>query len=281
MAEVRSQGSPSGSRPAGGPSQQPLTDMRFRLQPVDRCVSQAEKIANIQRHMQALETTHRELLKIQDRLDLANKAYTFARLVKDTSIGFLDLAASALAGPAGRTARGGIAAIDAATSLSEIAHGQGNAATIAMRTANSVNSLINADTPVGKVVQMKANQALGLTQGILDMNNAANRADRQQQVEKMGVALTADSIASIAGLASVREGDVSSKVGRVAELVKAAYNYNAALTETFDQRLRTVEDIRATRDAYIHSHRMAMIRLRANLTEALALLQSCSADNPR
>ena len=45
------------------------TYRRLRLDPPAQCVAQAQKAANIGRHIQALEDTHRELMAIQDRLD--------------------------------------------------------------------------------------------------------------------------------------------------------------------------------------------------------------------
>lgn len=73
------------------------TYRRLRLAPPAQCLAHAQKAANIGRHIQALEDPHHEPMAIQDRLNFANKVYSFARIVKDTSMAFLDLA-GAIAG---------------------------------------------------------------------------------------------------------------------------------------------------------------------------------------
>lgn len=251
------------------------TYRRHQILPPAACTIHIQKIDNIGRHMRAMEDTHRELMSIQDRLNFANKAYTFARLVKDTSVAFLDLAGAIVGGQAGVVGGLGNAAIDTAGSISEVAHGQGDATTIALRTANSVVSNLPTKGAGGQFGVMSGQQVIGVANTANEMRTAPNIQTAQQKAAQGGVNLMADSIKGVADMASTAEGDTYSKVGRAAALVKAAYAYDRALNETLEQRLQTEFDIASARQVYIHNNRMVMQRLRRDLTEAMDLLKSC------
>lgn len=252
---------------------------RHQIRPPESCVVHAEKIDNIGRHMRALEDTHRELMAIQDRLNFANKAYTFARLVKDTSMAFLDLAGALAGGQAGVVGGLGNAAIDTASSISEVTHGQGDAKTIALRSANSIVSNLPAKGAGGQFGVMSGQQILGMATTVNEMTSAPNLQTAQQKAAQGGVNLLADTIKGVSDMASTAEGDRFNKIGRAAALVKAAYAYDRALNETLEQRLQTEYDIASARQVYIHNNRMVMQRLRRDLTEAQTLLQGCMSGN--
>lgn len=255
------------------------TYRRHQILPPAACTIHIQKIDNINRHMRAMEDTHRELMTIQDRLNFANKAYTFARLIKDTSVAFLDLAGAIVGGQAAKVGSLGNAAIDTATSLSEVAHGQGDATTIALRTVNSVASNLPGKGAGTQFGAMSAQQVIGMANTVNDMKTAPNVQTAQQKAAQGGVNLLADSIKGVADMASSTEGDTYNKVGRAAALVKAVYAYDRALNETLEQRLQTEYDIASARQVYIHNNRMVMQRLRRDLTQALELLESCQSGN--
>lgn len=251
------------------------TYRRLRLDPPAQCVAQAQKAANIGRHIQALEDTHRELMAIQDRLDFANKVYTFARIVKDTSVAFLDLAGAIAGGKAATVGSLGVAAIDTATSVSEVAHGQGDALTIALRTANSANSVLKGPGAGGTFGQMSGQQAIGMAQTVNDMRGAPSAGAGQQKAAQGAVNLMADTVKGVADMAATSESDRYGKAGRVAAIIKAAYGYKAALNDTIEQRIATEYDIATSKAVYLHNNRLIMERYRRDLREAMDLLNQC------
>ncbi|TWI29905.1 hypothetical protein [Paracoccus sulfuroxidans] len=251
------------------------TYRRLRLDPPAQCIAHAQKAANIGRHIQALEETHRELMSIQDRLNFANKAYTFARIVKDTSVAFLDLAGAIAGGQAATVGSVGVAAIDTATSVSEVAHGQGDAATIALRTANSANSVLKGPGAGGTFGQMSGQQTIGMAQTVNEMRSAPSAGAAQQKAAQGAVNLMADTVKGVADMASTSESDKFGKAGRVAAIIKAAYGYKAALNDTIEQRLQTEYDIASAKAVYLHNNRLIMERYRKDLREAMDLLNQC------
>lgn len=248
---------------------------RNRLQPAQSCVAPGAKVANIQRHIQAVEDQYRELVDIQDRLDFANKAYTFARLIKDTSVAILDLAGAIAGGQVARTASLGTVAIDSAATLSELAHGQASPAETALRTASGAAAAVNPKNAGGRFAAAKARQVIGMANRANEMRNAPTRDAATAQAMSGGVDLMADTVLVITETAKKVDGDVYDRVGRVANLIKAMNAYRDALNGSLEQRLETVYDIRSTKQVYLHQNKLMMTRLRKDLAEAMAELTSC------
>lgn len=248
---------------------------RHQIRQPQTCSVHSEKVDNIRRHMRALEDTHRELLTIQDRLDFANKVYTFGRLVKDSSIAFLDLAGALVSGKAGVVAGVGKSAVETAGALSEYAHGQIDGTTLSLRVANSAAANIQPNGAGGQFAAMSARQALGTAQTVDDMRNARTHDEAISRGIQGNVNVMADTVKDMANMASTSGSDRPARIGRAAALVQSAYNYQNALNETFEQRLQTEYDIASTRQVYLHNNRLAMQRLRKDLNEALGLLETC------
>lgn len=249
---------------------------QYRLLEGSSCLTLFEKGENIRRHMRALESANAEMMRIKDRLEFLDKAILVTTLIRDTSYAFLDMAGAALPG-ADRVSKPALIAIDSVTSAGEIRTGQGDAATIALRTANSVNSL-NMPGKLSNVAQYKAQQALNLAQGAKDMADAKDRATKQMQGNKMSIALMADSVKSWADMA-VRDPknvrDPGRIVGGVAVAIKAAYSYHANVTLAFEQYAKSSEDSAMDRAALLNAHTISMQRLRKAYDESLAALEAC------
>lgn len=254
---------------------------RHQIRSPQSCTVHTEKLENIRRHMQAIEDTHRELMTIQDRLDFANKVYTFGRLVKDSSIAFLDLAGALVGGKAGLVGSIGNSAIETAGAVSEYAHGQIDGTTLSLRTANAMASAAQPKGAGGQFAAMSARQALGTANTVNDMRNAPSHEAALASGIQGNVNVMANTVKDMAEMASSAPTDNYAKVGRAAALVQAAYNYQNALNQTFEQRLQTEDDIRSTRQVYLHNNRMTMQRLRSQYGEALELLQSCMSGGGR
>lgn len=254
---------------------------RNQLRNPQSCVSQQAKIENIKRHMRALEDTHRELMAIQDRLNFMNKVYTFGRLVKDTSIAFLDMASASFPEPVARTAGMGIGAIDTLGAVSEAAQGQGTWSNVALRGANAVVSNVKTNSAAETFTQMSMKQVLGTSQNVHDMATAPDRKAALEKGVQGNVNVMADTIKDMADLAEKSDKANAGRyqtIGQVAGVTKAIYNYQKALSETFEQRLQTEYDIASTRQLYLHNNRLVMQKLRKDLNEALDLLIACQAN---
>ena len=249
---------------------------QYRLLEGSSCLTLFEKGENIRRHMRALDSANAEMIRIKDRLEFLDKAILVTTLIRDTSHAFLDMAGAALPG-ADRVSKPALFAIDGFTSAGELATGQGDAAKIALRTANSVNS-VTMPGKYSNVAQYKAQQAINLAQGSKDMADAKDRATRQMQGNKMSINLLADSVKSMADM-SIKDAknvrDTGRVVGGVAVAIKAAYSYRVNVTQAFEQYAKSSEDNAMDRASLLNAHTISMQRLRKSYDESLAALEAC------
>lgn len=247
---------------------------RHHLTPPQSCSTHIDKIASLSRHMAAMEETHRELMLIQDRLDFANKAYTFARLVKDTCVGFLELA-GAIGGPqAARVSGLATAAVDTAQSASEVAHGQADTAEVVRRSLGTLNSM-GESGPGGTFMRMKIQQGMDIEKMANDIRNAESRSEAQRRFINGMFQTLANTVASMAELAE------NQTLGRAVALVKAVQNYRSSLNDSFDQRIQTEYDIASARQRYLANNAEFMRRARNDLNEAMDLLNACQGREVR
>lgn len=249
---------------------------QYRLLEGSSCLTLFEKGENIRRHMRALDSANAEMIRIKDRLEFLDKAILVTTLIRDTSYAFLEMAGAALPG-ADRVSKPALFAIDGFTSAGELATGQGDAAKIALRTANSVNS-VTMPGKYSNVAQYKAQQAINLAQGSKDMADAKDRATRQMQGNKMSINLLADSVKSMADM-SIKDAknvrDTGRVVGGVAVAIKAAYSYHVNVTQAFEQYAKSSEDNAMDRASLLNAHTISMQRLRKSYDESLAALEAC------
>lgn len=237
------------------------------------CIDVSMKVTNIRRLINSLEETRNSRIEINGKLQHGNKMIMILGIVQDTAMAFLDMAGALVPGKLGGVvASGGNAAINTAQSISEVAHGQGNAADIGIRTAESVLSMVPGGNMGGDYAKAKVGMVLGGAKPAVEAARG-NKAEAATQARAFAINSALDT--AIATANSAGESKVAGGIGKGLSIVKAANSYSAALdkrsSDYWDQQTglmieKAELEAKFTRD---------VARLRSQLNEALAEFESC------
>ena len=240
------------------------------------CVDLSRKIANIQRQIQALEDYTTEMqssIRTQQRL---NKGLLLATVVRDTCVAFLDLAAALAPGKTGEwTAKLGNAAISTASSVGEIAAGQGDALTIGQRTFDTAAGLVPGNSAGAIMGVAKAQQASSIAT-LIKASGESDATTREREVIKTSTIMMLDNAISTVDLAKLgREAPGLDKVGKGLSMVKASANYGFNLRSAQDAYFNEDYALMQRKFDVDFNYTQGLKKLGKQLTEALAVFEEC------
>ena len=240
------------------------------------CVDLSRKIANIQRQIQALEDYTTEMqssIRTQQRL---NKGLLLATVVRDTCVAFLDLAAALAPGKTGEwTAKLGNAAISTASSVGEIAAGQGDALTIGQRTFDTAAGLVPGNSAGAIMGVAKAQQASSIAT-LFKASGESDATTREREVIKTSTIMMLDNAISTVDLAKLgKEAPGLEKVGKGLSMVKASANYGFNLRSAQDAYFNEDYALMQRKFDVDFNYTQGLKKLGKQLTEALAVFEEC------
>ncbi len=240
------------------------------------CVDLSRKISNIQRQIQALEDYTSEMqssVRTQQRL---NKGLLVATIIRDTCVAFLDLAGALAPGKTGEwTAKLGNAAISTASSLGEVAAGQGDALTIGQRTFDTAVGLVPGNSAGALLGVAKAQQASSIA-SLVKASGESDATARQREVIKTGTIMMLDNAISTVDLAKLgREAPGLEKVGKGLSMVKASANYGFNLRAAQDSYFNEDFALMQRKFDLDVNYAQGLKKLGKQLSEALAVFEEC------
>lgn len=240
------------------------------------CVDLSRKIANIQRQIQALEDYTTEMqssIRTQQRL---NKGLLVATIIRDSCVAFLDLAAALAPGKTGEwTAKLGNAAISTASSVGEIAAGQGDALTIGQRTFDTAAGLVPGNSAGAIMGVAKAQQASSIAT-LIKASGESDATAREREVIKTSTIMMLDNAISTVDLAKLgREAPGLDKVGKGLSMVKASANYGFNLRSAQDAYFNEDYALMQRKFDVDFNYTQGLKKLGKQLTEALAVFEEC------
>ena len=240
------------------------------------CVDLSRKITNIQRQIQALEDYTTEMqssIRTQQRL---NKGLLVATIIRDTCVAFLDLAAALAPGKTGEwTAKLGNAAISTASSVGEIAAGQGDALTIGQRSFDTAVGLVPGKSGGAIMGVAKAQQASSIAT-LIKASGESDATAREREVIKTGTIMMLDNAISTVDLAKLgREAPGLDKVGKGLSMVKASANYGFNLRAAQDSYFNEDYALMQRKFDVDFNYTQGLKKLGKQLTEALAVFEEC------
>ena len=240
------------------------------------CVDLSRKIANIQRQIQALEDYTTEMqssIRTQQRL---NKGLLVATIIRDSCVAFLDLAAALAPGKTGEwTAKLGNAAISTASSVGEIAAGQGDALTIGQRTFDTAAGLVPGNSAGAIMGVAKAQQASSIAT-LIKASGESDATTREREVIKTSTLMMLDNAISTVDLAKLgREAPGLDKVGKGLSMVKASANYGFNLRSAQDAYFNEDYALMQRKFDVDFNYTQGLKKLGKQLTEALAVFEEC------
>ena len=240
------------------------------------CVDLSRKIANIQRQIQALEDYTAEMQSSIRTLQRLNKGLLVATVIRDSCVAFLDLAAELAPGKTGKwTAKLGNAAISTASSVGEIATGQGDALTIGQRTFDTAVGLVD-DKSAGAILGVaKAQQASSIAT-LIKASGESDATAREREVIKTSTIMMLDNAISTVKLANLgSEAPVLDKVEKGLNMVKASANYGFNLRSAQDAYFNEDYALMQRKFDVDFNYTQGLKRLGKQLTEALAVFEEC------
>lgn len=237
------------------------------------CIDMSAKVTNIRRLINSLDEMKNARLEINGKLQHGNKMIMILGIVQDTAMAFLDMASALVPGKLGGiVASGGNAAINTAQSISEVAHGHGNATDIGIRTAESALSMVPGGAMGGDFVKNKVGMMLGAAKPAVE-SARGNRAEAATQARAFAINSALDTAIATAG--SAGDSKVAGGIGKGLSIVKAANSYSAALdkrtSDYWDQQTGLMIDKVEIEAKYTRD----IAKLRAQLNEALGEFESC------
>lgn len=247
-----------------------------RLQPPTRCATEADKVRNLQNHIAAIQAAHRDMMKANDKIDFGNRAIVVTGLIRDTCVGFLDLAASLVPGKAAQNvAKAGSTAVSVADSAGEILAGTADPTTIALRTLGNVNGSLKPTSVGGQIAQLKVKQFTNLAPGVV-AGVKGDRVKAQAELQKGTINTLIDTVSASVKAASTAPTDKYARTVQGLGVVKAALNYNAAVAARLDTYLNDQTANRISRAEFETSHKTQIRRLEEALRAAQREHTICS-----
>ncbi len=244
------------------------------------CKDVSSKIANIKRQINSLQNRTEEILNNNAKLSGYNKKILFASLVKDTCIGFLDLAAALVPNKAAaRAAELGLASISATEAAAEYSFGQSSGIETVHKLASAGVSAMPGET----VLQSTAKFGAGVLVEGAGVVLASTGDDRDKATES-GLAYAGNTmmdIASVLEAAATEAGESwAGSLGKGLNSIKvivAANRYDRNLEKNFDRYLDEKTRLDSQRNDTIFHYRKKAGDLELQLRNALTFFQSCPA----
>ncbi len=255
---------------------------QFQIMVPETCQLESQKVTNLRAQLAELEANMQEVDRVHDHLQLLSKAELVTAIIMETSIGFLDLAASLVAPinpAAGKVAKSGAAAVKSAKSVGEYSMGQMNAAQLGADLSKNGLSMVETKSIAGKVMLDQAKMHVDAASLAI---NAASGTD-QAKLKQQGLDFAKDETVRNVELVGEAMGEAS-KMGKVSKALSlldgvytASRDYRSALDARFDTRIEQNIAARSSMLAQKAALKRMMSRISALLDEAIREFQACAA----
>jgi hypothetical protein len=246
------------------------------------------KVANLRAQIRELEDQMAEVDRIHDWLIFLSKGELISAIVMETSIGFLDLAASIVTPfnkQAGKVAKQGGVSVKSVKDLTEYKMGKKNFAQLSANAAKNALGLVDADKMelAGKVMLNQAKTHVDAARIAINATSGASQSDMAQDT---------GAFAKDAGLRNLETvGDALGEASKTAKVSKAlslldgvfsaAIDYNKALESRFDTHLNNTMSARSSMMVQKANLRRVMTLIKDRLQEAMVEFDSCVAGSQK
>ncbi len=265
----------------GGASSHSL--MRFDPQ---SCSTEQQKVANLRTLVSDVEAQIKEVETLADKMEFYATGELVAAIVMETSIGFLDLAASAFSSlnpAASRAAKAGVLSIKSAETAGQAYTGQISGSAAAANLANNAVQLgfsqAKPNSMGGKVMLNKAKMAYdSAVLGVKSATGASEADMRREGIDYLAGQISDNGNLMADGLEKAGMDTASNSLKSlvvVGDMYVAAGRYQEALEKRFDARIEQMVNTQT----WVMNQKMTLstllTTLRSRLDEAVRALESC------
>ncbi len=261
---------------------------RYDIKVPQSCGTEAMKVANLRAQIRELEDQMAEVDRIHDRLIFLSKGELISAIVMETSIGFLDLAASLFTSinpQAAKVAKQGAVAVKSVKDVGEYKMGKKNFAQLSANAAKNALGLVDTGKMelAGKVMLNQAKTHVDAARIAINATSGASQSDIRQD---------AGAFAKDAGLRNLETvGDALGAASKTAKVSKAfslldgvyaaANDYNKALESRFDTHLDNTMSARSSMMVQKANLRRVMTLIKDRLKEAMVEFDGCVAGSQK
>ncbi|SPH27504.1 hypothetical protein ASD8599_03970 [Ascidiaceihabitans donghaensis] len=237
------------------------------------CVDLSAKIRNIESQIKSLEDIT-QAQKSNNALQMRlNKGLLVATIIRDTCVGFLDMAA-ALAPTEQQQKFAGIGStlITSTQTMGEYYTGDANMGDVALKAASEFSNYKSSSTPIGIASNHVAQTHIGAA-GVANTAFKGDKAATQKAGLKYAVDVSFDNAILITDM--TKNQPVMGKVGAGMRVAKAASSYGFALDTAQDNYWSEHDRLQSSAFATEHNYIMGMRRLQTDLSNAVASFEEC------
>lgn len=240
------------------------------------CVDLSDKIRNIGTKIQSLEDiTNAQKANNAWQMRL-NKGLLVATIIRDTCVGFLDMAA-ALAPTEQQQKFAGIGStlITSTQTMGEYYTGDANMGDVALKAASEFSGHKSSSTPMGIATNHVAQTHIGAA-GVANTAFKGDKSATQKAGLKYAVDLSFDNAILITDMTKDQPGTpVMGKVGAGLRVAKAASSYGFALDTAQDNYWSEHDRLQTAAFSTQHNYVTGMRRLQTELRNAVASFEEC------
>ncbi|MEL6617277.1 MAG: hypothetical protein AAFP16_00260 [Pseudomonadota bacterium] len=249
------------------------------------CSGYSDKIANLERTIDAVEKEFEDAVALSKRMGYLNNAILVTSVIKDSCVAFLDIGAAILdtmgMKQAAQVASQGVAAIDLADTGSKWAHGQTTTAQAITSMANTSTNFMKSNTAMQAGTQYVTKQHTSSAEYVA---NAVNT--KKQDQAALGLKYVTDQVISTADVIA-KAGESSDQkwgagLGKVMNGVKglmAAQKYSNNLEKSFDSHIEESMYVQQKMQRDEANFRAKIKQLRQQLLALKRELQTCINDS--
>ncbi|MCF6445706.1 hypothetical protein [Nereida sp. MMG025] len=262
---------------------------RYQVSKPQTCSTEKDKVANLRALVRDAEAQIREVERLSDKLEFLATGELVAALVMETSIGFLDLAASAFSSinpAAAKYAKAGVTAIESSGSIAQAVSGQksyGQAfSEVGDKSVDLTFSLAGSskNASLGKKALLNTAKAHYDT-AVIGIKSAMGTSE--EEIRKDGIQFLKDRSGSTAGLIAdglkesdlTKTGNTLSSLVIVGEMYDSAMRYETALNQRFDNYLAARENDQTWVMNAKMNLRSLLTNLQNKLNKAVSDLEAC------
>lgn len=219
--------------------------MHFQVAIPESCSGDLAKVNNFRKHIAELNAELKDVDRIAARFELASKSKVVAAIIMESSISFLDLAASffkPINPAAAKAASQGISVIRTTKDTGDYMTGQINGAQYTVALTNTAldqaSDLSMFKSSTAKVVLGQAQTQMAVIGIAVEQASGASKEEMTQLVKDFSVDRGKKTITTIATAAEMEKTVAVIQVfGFFEGIYSAAIDYNKALEKHFDERI--------------------------------------------
>lgn len=258
---------------------------KFQIPTPESCGTESEKVARLRAILNDVHEQAAEAERLNSKMGFILKGILVTEIIRETSIGFLDLAASAFASinpAASKVATGGILSVRAVQTAGEYSNGTLDSAEAMERMGGAALGAVNPKSMAGKAVLLKSKMAFDSTFMALKSTADSTTPEQKKTDAKAYMSGIATGQAGFIGDALEAGGETTELAGKtmkglasVGEMYNAAMRYQSALDASFDGHIE-----RSTAERISVQNQKAMLKnliesVKTSLSIAVSELETC------